>query len=179
MPNAKPRDTLTNPEGDWRSWAATQPYDKRVAEIERKWGTLESFLARAPAELQTKFADVIERMHDGITFGDLKKQEDAARNLAKGLDHIERVIEAEGGEPPAGEVWVSGKIAIARTVEDARIAADDSWLGAKVYSLDEAARIIEAFNRQANGILGAVKDAFPRSEVVAVHDRDPSDAIPL
>ena len=179
MPNAKPKDELTNLDGDWRSWAATQPYDRRANEIEKKWGTLEYFLARAPAELQKKFANVIERMHHGITFGDLKEQEDAARNLEKGLNHIERVIEAEGGKPPAGEVWVSGKIAIARTVEDARIAADDPWLGAKVYSLDEAARIIEAFNREANGLLGAVKEAFPRSEVVAVHDRDPNDAVPL
>ena len=179
MPNAKPKDELTNPDGDWRSWAATQPYDRRANEIEKKWGTLEYFLARAPAELQEKFAGVLERQHQEIIFGEYKKLGETSRSLARGMDQIEAVIEAGGGKPPAGEIWVSGKIAIARTVEDARIAAADPWLGAKVYSLDEAARIIEAFNREANGLLGAVKEVFPRSEVVAVHNRDPNDAVPL
>lgn len=181
-------DRLTNPDaGDVNSaasWAATLPFDKAVAGIERSWGTLDAFLAACPRnDLVEKLARVFAKLNAAIEGLDLDAQRKHAENALKGLRRIREINREEGKSPPKARFLAHGDVIVAETIEDARKLG--TMEGTKrVYALEEIGRIVDLFEEKNETIrelkkMGAEYKGAPNHANSEKGKSDLDDEIPF
>ena len=181
---ANPPDRITNPKaGDpasATSWAITLPLDKRVADIERTWGSLDLFLAYAHDNHRERFARVLARVNDAIDGLDNDALKKATASALKGLERIGETIAERNLVPPPIRYLAQDGLLIAETSEDAKRLKHHFGSTGRIYALDELAMIVSWFEEK-NTTIRAAKDMSGTIE--AIRERTPTelelnDAIP-
>lgn len=174
-------------EAAWRS--AMQPVDRRVSEIEKKWGCLERLQECVDPELAARFGSAWHKMDasiiDCLDEEGLKKVVERAGVVLRGLDALEKSA-AANGHTPAPDVWgiaVDGvEYLICLRTKDVRAVSAEAE-GIQVWSLEELIRV--AVSAQAGAYASIAKGLFPDATVTAIretefsNDRKPQDALPF
>jgi hypothetical protein len=83
---------------------ALQPLDRRMIEIERRWGSSERLARLASPETAAKFGSAEHKLQEAIREGDPDLVAAKASVLQRGLDALEREAEA-AGHSPSTKVW--------------------------------------------------------------------------
>ena len=163
------------------SWAITLPLDRKVADVERTWGSLDLFLAHAHENHREQLARVLARVNDAIYKLDNDALRKASASALKGLERIGETITERGLEPPEIRYLGQDGLLVAETTEDAKRLREHMEGKPRIYTLAELARIVESFEA-SNATIAAAKDMGGTIE--AIRERTPletelNDAIPF
>lgn len=171
---------------DWHSTVGTyiagrehlDDLDLLAVEMEQKWGRdrLRLLVGR---ELREKFDRQRYLVNQAIWHGNLEEVKVQADRMCKAWRALDRAAEAAGGLSLSPEVWeaVTPHGTVVAIVRDSmalsKVVADGRHV--EVYTLDEIARLLEAYPEVA-----AAKAHFPGAQVTRVSGppRDPLHAVP-
>lgn len=160
----------TSNEAAWRS--AMQPVDKKVWEVEKRWGCLERMIEQVTPELAARFGSAWFKLDAAIIDGDPDQVADRASVVMRGIDALEK----EAGNNWSPEVWgitVDGATyLICQRAKDARVVATEAGDGVVVWSLEELIRV--AVSSQAGAYSEIAKRLFPEATVTAIRETDRS-----
>lgn len=164
--------------GQWITGrAAIDEADAIAHRLEKEWGAGRLRLL-VGQELREKFDRQRYLFNQSVWHGTLEDVRREAGRMVKAWQAVERAAIAAGADRLDGKVWevageTTGKVfAIVRDVADARAVKADGRMLA-VYTLDEVARLLEAFPT-----IAAAKINFPGAAVIAVRPpNDPLDGI--
>mgnify|MGYP007046964857 CR=1 FL=1 len=162
------------------SWAITLPLDRRVAEIERRWGSLDLFLAYAHDDHRERMARVLAKINAAIDDLDNDALRNVTESALKGLARIEATIVERGLEPPDVRYIGQDGLIIAETSEDARRLREHFEGAPRIYTIAEIAMIVVAFETK-NAAIPAAKENG--GTITAIRKRTPleselNDALP-
>lgn len=162
-------DPITNrvttaQEAGWRT--AMQPVDKKVADVEQKWGCLERLVEQVDPELAARFGSAWHKLDAAIIDGTVEEVVERAAVVMRGID----ALEAAAGDNWSPHVWgitVDGaSYLICQRTKDVRVVAAEAGEGIAVWSLEELIRV--AVSSQAGAYAEVAKGLFKDATVTAV-----------
>lgn len=160
-----PPDEITNPpmtvrESAWQM--AVQPFDRRVTEIERKWGSIERLVSMTDPDLAERFGRALFNFNEAIRLGVPETVSQKASVLLRGIEAAEKNALDRGAEPNDEDVWsvnVDGTVhVVCHRTRDVSVTAR-RFPDSRVWSLEE---LIRAAQHEPLGVFAdAVKAHFP------------------
>lgn len=156
-------------EAAWRT--AMQPVDRRVSDVEKKWGCLERLIEQVDPELASRFGSAWHKLNaaildcrqdDGFEEA-LENVVDRAAVVMRGLDALEQAA----GNNWSADVWGitvdGGTYLICQRAKDVRVVSAEAGAGVSVWSLEELIRV--ANSAQAGAYAQVAKGLFPDAVV--------------
>jgi len=151
--------------------------DMLAIEMEAKWGA-DRLRLLVDKELREKFDRQRYLVNQAIWHGDLESVRREARRMMAAWRVLDKAADAAGKPARPPEVWEAVTprgtvVAVVRSDADARL-VDPAGRKARVYTMEEIARLIEEFPAIAK-----VKDAYPGATVtrVGTYVADPLDGV--
>ena len=150
--------------------AAANSVDKIARNLENKWG-IGKLQELATPNLAVKFEQARQNFSDAINGNDVQYLVSKANNLIDGWKALERYALKNGFKPGTEEVWYAiapedqGEYKFAIVKHAADTAAVDRTKYPRVYTLDEIARIINAFETPT---IQSTKENFPNSTITKI-----------
>jgi hypothetical protein len=164
---------------------ALRALDEVSNNMERKWG-IDRLPKLVTPELAAKFGEGKAQLDQSIKDDDLDKVRGKAAMMVRAWSALDKAA-TEAGQKTID--LLDGDVVHHRHPETGKayiFAYNTASLhrigGERVYSFDEVCRILEAFNRQASGIVEKSKELFPAASVVRVGEVDQdylNDEIPF
>lgn len=175
-------------EAAWRT--AMQPVDKRVSEVEKKWGCLERLIEQVDPELAARFgsawhklnAAILDCRNDDGQEEALEKVIERAGVVMRGIDALEQ---AAGGNwsPDVWGITVDGATyMVCHRAKDVRAITDEAGDGVSVWSIEELIRVV--VSAQEGAYASIAKGLFPDAVVKEVRpatrwSKAPADELPF
>ena len=150
--------------------AAVNSVDKIARDLEMRWG-IGKLEELAPPKLAVAFEQARQNFNDAANGDDHNYLVQKADNLIQGWKAVEAYAIKNGRKPGDAEVWYAiappdaggDKFAIIKNAADS--AAVDRTEYPKVYTLDEIARIIKAFETD---MISKTKELFPDARITNI-----------
>ena len=150
--------------------AAVASVDKVARDLEMRWG-IGKLEELAPPKLAVAFEQARQNFNDAANGDDHKYLVQKADNLIQGWKAVEAYAIKNGRNPGDAEVWYAiappdaggDKFAIIKHAADS--ASVDRTEYPKVYTLDEIARIIKAFETD---MISKTKELFPDARITNI-----------
>lgn len=150
---------------------ALKPLDALASEMESKWG-IDRLQELCTPATGAKFQSAKHKLDLAIMQGTAAEVVERARILMLGWQAIEKEAIEAGNKPAPPDIWIASvgeeygkpaaQFAIAKNNSDASLAE----AGMPVYTLEEVARIMRAFREPVDRHIDAVKDNWPKAEIV-------------
>lgn len=146
-------------------------YDRVVSDYERRWGVERLPLLVTP-ELRDRFWAQMDKLNAAIAADNPGEVEHQVAVTLRAYAKLEQVARELGGQELSGDCWTApmpdGRVlAVAQSDKEVgRVKRDLPQ--AVVYSVEELARIIPAWEADQAETIRAVKDVFPDATVTAV-----------
>jgi len=174
----KPAEWQSSPAVYLAGQAAIDEMDKVAIELERKWGVGRLRLL-VPLDVRERFDRQRYLVNHAIAQGSLEEVRQQSARMVKAWRALDELASAKGQPVQSNDVWevvgpAGAVYAICRSVDDARLVKPEGRL-VNVYTLDEIARLLDAFPTVAKA-----KRVFEGAEVIRVrtHVSDPLDGLP-
>ena len=151
-------------------YAAIKSVDKIARDLETKWG-IGKLEELAPPKLAVAFEQARQNFSDAALGDDHNYLVQKANNLIQGWKAVEAYAIKNGNNPGDADVWYAiappdaGGHKFAIVKHEADTAAVDRTEYPKVYSLDEIARIIKAFETD---MISKTKELFPDARITNI-----------
>lgn len=152
------------------------PLDKMVSDLETVWGP-SRLIELASPEMAAKFGSAKARLDAAVMAVDAPEVTKRVGVLMRGYVALAKHAQDNGHKPMAPETFSitspqGNKYVFAKNNNDAHLAAKISE-GARVYSIEEIARIIDCW--EAGKFTNAVKEHFPGATVTEVNNKPAAD----
>ena len=176
MKKTRKPDRLTNPSddpiADGQIYESLRPVDKVAVEMESKWG-VGRLTSLVSVDTARKFGAASQKLNVAIDDRDPDEVAKRASVMVRAWNALD-VEATNAGMVPVNdevEVWVAmddegTSFSVVRTLAEATMLAKQKVSG-RVYHLEEIARIIAMFERQAPIVQNA-KDTFPGAVVTDI-----------
>eukprot|EP00919_Chromeraceae_sp_WS-2016_P047622 GHVR01112815.1.p3 GENE.GHVR01112815.1~~GHVR01112815.1.p3 ORF type:complete len:192 (+),score=37.32 GHVR01112815.1:698-1273(+) len=176
MKKTRKPDRLTNPSddpiADGQIYESLRPVDKVAVEMEAKWG-VGRLTSLVSVDTARKFGAASQKLNVAIDDRDPDEVAKRASVMVRAWNALD-VEATNAGMVPVNdevEVWVAmddegTSFSVVRTLAEATMLAKQKVSG-RVYHLEEIARIIAMFERQAPIVQNA-KDTFPGAVVTDI-----------
>ena len=178
-------DRLTNPHArqeEIRCDFALAPLDRMAIEMDRKWG-VDVLVELVPIEMAERYGSAMAKLNEAIAAQDPEQVSLRAGVCMRGLAAMDRTATERGATPASQDVWlVQADGREFGLLRDARAwrSVQEKHPKLRLISEREMILAIEMYQRSLAGqMVEAVKDSFPKADVIKIPNDNLEDEIPF
>jgi hypothetical protein len=161
---------------------ALAPFDHMAVEMDRKWG-VDRLTELVPVEMAEKYGSAMAKLNDAINAADPEQVTLRAGVCMRGMAAMDQAATQSGATPASRDVWlVQADGREFGLLRDARAwqSVQERHPNVRLISEREMVLAIEMYQRSLAGqMVQAVKDSFPKADVIKIPNNNLEDEIPF
>jgi hypothetical protein len=161
---------------------ALAPFDHMAVEMDRKWG-VDRLTELVPVEMAEKYGSAMAKLNAAIDAADPEQVSLRAGVCMRGMAAMDQAATQSGATPASRDVWlVQADGREFGLLRDARAwqSVQERHPNVRLISEREMVLAIEMYQRSLAGqMVQAVKDSFPKADVIKIPNNNLEDEIPF